>query len=596
MANGNGKKFRFISLFAAKPNKTVLLLIIIITGILAIFVLFKIGYVGLPNADFNSKESHPPKPQIKTTSLSTSSAMPAQLLTVYGKGFDRTDSLSVRFFDQKGYDITLAPAQVTDTGVIVAVPPYVDFEHYAFGPGTVNVQILSQSGANASDSVTLDIDDLPKFTETPGTITLQFLDEAILQIEDTKRHLSAVENISGGSFRAADFIVSLNRLAAGYSALEKEVKSVMADKSKQVPFAQIGGQTLYYNQETLATADRVFGSLMQTRQTPISSNLFLGVAVANAAGEASCRRLQGLDLSVVIACVQKRVSFYDGLESLIEAANEKYFNNPLLEKTFNLKSFLSDVTFLGLTLPATVTAYNEDLAAITAATGKSEYEIAQGLRDYYLNDLALKVLDRMIPFSGTTLGIIQDLIIGPSDVLYRNGFKGILLASSAGPLPAHLSVDPGRLPDQSGLNLIQCGDLCNVKQKDFAVMAGVRGGGRITSAPAGISCPGDCTEIYGGNIDAVELSAEPDQGYVFSGWSLACSGKGACRLPFGRDRGVIATFEKELKQDVNAPEDADQPAADGSVEMDGNRLCDPGEDPKKVNCIPIKRGTPFFGR
>ncbi len=589
MTNGNGKKFKFTDLFAAKPNKMALLPGIIIVGIFAVFILFKIGYIQLPNVDLNFFKS-----QIKTTSISAPSAIPAQLLTVYGKGFNRTDSISVRFFDQKGYDITLTPAQVTDAGVIVAVPPYVDFEQYTFGPGTVNVQILGQSGVAAPDSVTLNIGDLPRFTEMPGTITLQFLNDAIAQIEDTKRHMLSAENVLGGSFLAGDLIASLSRLSAGYTALEKEVRSVMADISKQVPFAQIGDQTLYYNQKTLVTADRLLGSLMRTEQAPITNNS-LGIAVANAASIDSCKRLEGLNLNVVIACVQRRLSFEDGLESITESANEKYFNNPLLEKAFNLKSFLSDVTFVGLTLPATVTAYNEDLAAITAATGKSEYEIAEGLRDYYLNDLALKVLDRMIPYSGTTLGIISDLIIGPSDVLYRRGFNGILIANVQ-LLPPHLSVDPGRLSDQSGLSLIICGNLCNEKQKDFAVMAGVKGSGRIMSAPAGISCPGDCTEIYGGTVDAVELSATPDNGYIFSGWSLACSGKGACKLPFGRDKAVIATFEKEPKKDVNVPEDANQPSGNGSIEIDGARLCNPGEDPGKDNCIPIKKGTPFFGR
>jgi hypothetical protein len=557
-------------------------LFIIVVGVISIFVLYKIVY----------KEPYLSKSQVKTTSLSASSAMPAQLLTIYGKGFIRTDSLSIRFFNDKGYDITLTPVQVTDTGVIVAVPPYVDFEQYTFGPGTVNVQILGQSGNDTSDSVTLNISDLPTFTEKPGTITLQFLSDTILQIEDTKKHLSLVGNILKGSFLPADKITSLDRLAIAYAGLENEVRSVMADASKQVPFVKTGDETLYYNKETLVTADRLLGSLMQTELTPLTNNPF-GIAVANAEGTASCQRLEGLNLSVVIACVQKRISFEDGLEAILETANEKHFNNPLLEKTFKLKSFLSDVTFLGLTLPATVVAYNEDLAAITAATGKSEYEIASGLRDYYLNDLALKILDRMIPFSGTTLGFISDLIIGPSDVLYRNGFKGILLAGSAGPIPPHLSVDPGRLPEQTGLNLIVCGNLCNKKQKDFAVMAGVKGGGRISSIPGGISCPGDCAEIYGSNINVVELSAEPDNGYVFSGWSLACSGKGGCSLPFGKDKAVIATFKKELEKDQNTSEDSNDL---NNVVDELPRLCDPGEDPGKDNCIPIKRGTPFFGR
>lgn len=551
---------------------------IILIGVFSIFVLYKIGY----------KEPYLSKTQIKTTSLSVSSAMPTQLLTIYGKGFIRTDSLSVRFFDDKGYDITLTPVQVTDTGVIVAVPPYVDFENYTFGPGTVSVQILSQSGANASDSVTLNIGDLPKFTETPGTITLQFLDEALEQITDTKRHMFVIQDLTKVSL-PPDSITSLDKLAIGYTALKEEVKSVMADESKKVPFAEVDGQTLSYNQETLATADRLFGSLMQEQVTLSDSDSIMGIAVARAAGTASCPPLEGLGLNAIIACVQRYVSVDDVAMSLLEAANDAHLKNPLIEKGFKGLSFLSDVTFFAFTLPGMYKTYQQDLDTVTARTGMDEYDIAI-VRNHYLDQLAFKSLGPL----GTAMGIMRELIMGSEDDLYRKWLNKTMLADTT----AFYAPSPDKGKQKSGLNLIVCGDLCGKEQKDFAIMAGVKGSGRIISAPAGISCPGDCTEIYGSNVDAVELSAAPDNGYMFSGWSLACSGKGACRLPSGRDRAVIATFEKEPENDVNASEseDADQSAAGGSIEMDGNRLCDPGEDPKTGNCIPIKRGTPFFGR
>lgn len=551
MANGNGKKF-----------KMVLFPIIIIIGVFGIFVLKELYFL---------------KPQIKATSLNTPSAMPTQLLTVYGKGFDRTDSLSVRFFDQKGYDITLTPAQVTDTGVIVAVPPYVDFENYAFKPGTVNVQILSQSGANASNSVTLDIGDIPKFIEPPGTITIQFLEETIEQIRDTKRHMLIVQNLTKTSL-PPDSIASLDNLAARYAALKEEVRSVMADKSKKVPFAEIDGQTLFYDQETLATADRLFGSLMQEPLTLSDSGSIMGVATASAASTTSCPPLEGLELSAVIACVQRYISVGDVAMSLLEAANDTHFKNPLVEKGFKGLSFLSDVGFFAFTLPGMYEVYQQDLDTVTALTNVEEYEIAR-VRNYYLDKLALKALGPL----GTGMGIIRDLIMGSQDDSYRKWLHQTTLAGTT----AFYAPQPDQGGQKSGLNFIVCGDLCGKEQKDFAVMVGVKGKGRVTSTPGGISCLGDCTEIYGSDVAVVKLFAAPEKGYVFEGWSLGCAGKGICMLPFGKDKAVIATFEEEPEEDTDTFEDMDRRIDD---------ICDPDEDPEKDNCLPVKRGTQFFGQ
>jgi hypothetical protein len=486
------------------------------------------------------------KTPVELTSLSTSSAVPAQLLTVYGKGFDRTSLLSVRFSNDNGYNITLIPAQVTDTGVIVAVPPYVDFENAAFASGTVNVQIISYAGNKilASNTANLEIKDLPKFTERPGTITIQFLDNAIAQIKETKIHAGMVKTATGGSLLDANTSAYLDRLTAGYTALKKEVQSVMADKSKNAQFAKIDNQTLYYNQETLATADRLFGSLMQA---PASTNLITGAAVGTGV---ACQRLEGFDLSIMIACVQKYYSFADAAVSITEYADETYLKNPILGKGLKGLSFLSDVSFFAFTLPGMMDAYQRDLEAITARTGKEEYEIAEGLNNFYLGKLALKALGP----AGTALGIMGDLIVGPDEVLVRRSFHGILADTFIQGLAYQVNLGP----QESGLNKIRC-DMCGKEQKDFAVMAGIKGKGRITSVPKGISCPGDCTEIYVRNVSVVKLSATPDEGYAFEGWSLACTGKGICMIPFGKDKAVIATFVKEPEEKYETPaEDNDK--------------------------------------
>jgi uncharacterized repeat protein (TIGR02543 family) len=68
---------------------------------------------------------------------------------------------------------------------------------------------------------------------------------------------------------------------------------------------------------------------------------------------------------------------------------------------------------------------------------------------------------------------------------------------------------------------------------------GVSGSGTVTGS--GISCPGTCsaTYTYGTNVS---LTASPATGYVFSGWSGACSGTGACTVGMTSGESVTATF------------------------------------------------------
>ena len=67
------------------------------------------------------------------------------------------------------------------------------------------------------------------------------------------------------------------------------------------------------------------------------------------------------------------------------------------------------------------------------------------------------------------------------------------------------------------------------------------GDGDVASLPAGIACPGDCTESWV-LTQSVELTATPATGSYFAGWSGACSGTGACTFTMATDRTVTATF------------------------------------------------------
>jgi hypothetical protein len=68
------------------------------------------------------------------------------------------------------------------------------------------------------------------------------------------------------------------------------------------------------------------------------------------------------------------------------------------------------------------------------------------------------------------------------------------------------------------------------------------GGGEVDSVPAGIDrCQGLCNAAYPSGLP-VTLTAIPNQGNIFTGWSGACTGTGSCTVTMSADHSVTATF------------------------------------------------------
>ncbi|MEI6206916.1 MAG: DUF1566 domain-containing protein [Desulfuromonadales bacterium] len=67
------------------------------------------------------------------------------------------------------------------------------------------------------------------------------------------------------------------------------------------------------------------------------------------------------------------------------------------------------------------------------------------------------------------------------------------------------------------------------------------GSGTIASSPAGISCGATCSASFTSGTTVI-LTATPASGSIFSGWSGACSGTGACSVTMDAVKSVGAIF------------------------------------------------------
>jgi len=76
----------------------------------------------------------------------------------------------------------------------------------------------------------------------------------------------------------------------------------------------------------------------------------------------------------------------------------------------------------------------------------------------------------------------------------------------------------------------------------FGLSVNRSGAGTVTSSPSGISCGSDCSESYSSGT-SVTLTATPDAGWTFDGWSgSGCTGTGTCTVSMTRARSVSASF------------------------------------------------------
>ncbi len=78
-------------------------------------------------------------------------------------------------------------------------------------------------------------------------------------------------------------------------------------------------------------------------------------------------------------------------------------------------------------------------------------------------------------------------------------------------------------------------------QLSYTLTLSTVGEGTVTSTDGFINCPGTCSHSYL-SYTGVTLNATPAQGWIFSGWTGACSGVGPCNLTMTQNLFVTAVF------------------------------------------------------
>lgn len=446
-------------------------------------------------------------------SLSLASAVPGQVLTITGSGFDPAAELSVRFLDAQGFDVKVPAVPAGPTSLTVGVPLFTNFVTGQLGSGAVSVQVVQTVGSTVqtSNSIGLTIQNLPSTSAIPGQLTLAYLDAAIALFQETMTNLDLVENASGGFVSAPTLRETLPLLVTDYSRLKNDIAAVMVGLTPSFSFGTLRGLPLELDRVALSELDRFILALAQAQTPTVSAQTSMVADDAGSVGsifdivnrEEEAKREQMLHLGhdgVALLGVWDAYAHVVGDEALGRASKR-----------------LGWVTFSATVLPPAAISLYHDLTADSAAEGQKRFEEAYDALLIFADRIGPSLLDLLIGFPVfDPLFRVMDHFLG-IEKLDRIKKKGIYIGDAVGYLAKvpRSYEDVGRGLPPGGLTPPVCRYSISPTGKPFKATGG-NGSVSVTASPGCFwsAAPGPNSGFL--KVESPTFSPQGDGNVVYS--------------------------------------------------------------------------------
>ena len=203
------------------------------------------------------------------------SYVPLAITGVSGSGFD-TKNMGLRFFDNRGFLVTIPAVYSTEEFMICSLPAYVNITTGEIESGVVKVQAVKDLGKfSITSNIKSDIGigALPTLTLPAGTITSNFYASLELMLVDEIASLENMDKTSGGVINTVQLRSELESSRLLCVQMVDKIRQVMNGQIQNELAGDINGTKVYLNTTTLQILDQwllavVNGISPETTDTP----------------------------------------------------------------------------------------------------------------------------------------------------------------------------------------------------------------------------------------------------------------------------------------------------------------------------------------
>ena len=472
---------------------------------------------------------------IKIDLLSKTSASPGSFITITGSGFASDSALSVRFFCGESLAMDVPVLDFNATTVVVPVPFFIDTTTEEFGSGIVNVQVIQTFGTTTLASNTIsefEISPMPALTLPAGAVTANMAGFLELTLADLQNRLSELDTFLDGQIDSADLRSSLENARNQFGTLKDKIRNAIANLDQVETIGEINGIPVTLDQENLRFADQWMVAVIDGILADIQS-----ISPAQASVNSPSFSFEGEDPAIIK--MQKMWKTKDGSE----LSSQEFYKEALLESRDTLvdigKKFMAGTAVIGAAIVTSGGSIPINVVALLTTAGIINTSVIIQMDATMLSiksdkkETAKKLLDDFNGFlKSTTTGVLSPIIgaisksAGIAFDLY-NGMKPLL---------------EDKFPDYLNQALAFFEEIPPSYEDTYTLTTSTTGtgGGTIGMSPSG-------TTFASGTV--VTLTATPESGSFFTGWSGACSGTRTCVLTMDADKAATAMFTVDSPPD-----------------------------------------------